>query len=1020
MRLLKKSLLVGGSWTALALLTTPTHAQDVAEAEEQQEEAEAGGTIEGDPIVVTGSRLRRDTYNTNAPVDIVTREETILAGTASVADALQNSTLASGSAQLNEAYLGFVSPGGAAANSIGLRGLGPQRTLVLLNGRRLSPAGVGPELVAADLNVLPNAILERVEVLREGASSIYGSDAIAGVINLITEEVDGVTLDFYTNQPIEHGGGGRTYRAAVSGGTVFDGGYVSGSFEYREQTPLKGRDREEFGCPTDLLFDQDTGEPVGQRVPGSDELRCFPFDGGGIAQNYLLVADTGVDRFSYRDGDITQPYLVNDLNARPLFSRRQLDADVTSGLKTYTGFLSAGLDVGALGNAEIYGEALITRRESQQDDANQINYNAGAIGFEVGPRTAPNSITGLPVVAYPFAPTALDTGGAQILRPFIVAPIVDRSQEVNYYRGVAGIRGDLGIGNFRYDASLVYSLTDSTASIQGIDTRKFRNAVTAVLAPAGTPEQFVTVAGPGTVGAGNRYTCAANVEAGNYLPGANCVLFNFTDPNVLAGNIPEASFNYLYEDVVGETTFEQITGQLIVDGTLFDLPAGPVNVAVGAEFRRDSIDDNPSEIAQSGNFYNFTSSGRTKGSDEVIEAFGEASIPILANKPFFYELSLDASARITDYESYGSDFTYRVGGTWAPTEFLRLRGSYGTAYRAPNLFEQFVADQTGFFPASFDPCDEFASVFDPSSNRYQNCLADLTPILGESGALNFTATGGPQVITQGGRDVLEAETSTSWGLGAILTFPSVGLSLTVDYFNIEVNGQVDLLGSGILTRCFNSDQFRNGNEFCEFIEARDDGQGNLTSFRNPYLNIASQRAEGIDFSARYSTALFGGQLTADLRATRMLTQELQSFEGDDPINYNGRLAFQSSLGGPEWVGDADIRYSFGDVTIRYGLQYVGVMDGNEFVEEGLLPAPVVGGEPVDFDLVAEEYFEHNLSIQWRIEDLGQFTLGVNNLFDNEPSVISSAGGFPRIGNYFNYSGYDIIGRSVFLNVTRNF
>ncbi|MEN8678225.1 MAG: TonB-dependent receptor [Alteriqipengyuania sp.] len=1020
MNTLLRTLLVGSSLTVMAGLAAPALAQEVPDASASQDEDVQEEAAPTNEIVVTGSRVRRETYNTNAPVDVVTREETVLAGTASVADALQDSTLASGSAQLNEAYLGFVSPGGAAANSIGLRGLGPQRTLVLLNGRRLSPAGVGPELIAADLNVLPNAILQRIEVLREGASSIYGSDAIAGVVNLITDEVDGVTVDFYTNQPVEHGGGGRTYRASVTGGTVFDGGYITGSFEYREQTPLKVRDREEFRCPTDLLTDPDTGEPVGQRVPGSDELRCFPFDSGGIAQNYLLVADTGINRYSYRDGDITQPYLVNDLDIRPLASRRQLDVDVTSALRTFTGFLSAGVDVGALGNAEIYGEALVTRRESQQNDIAQINYNADTIGFEVGPRAAATSITGLPVVAYPFAPTALDTGGTQILRPFIVPPIVDRSQEVNYYRGVAGIRGDLGFGNFRYDASVVYSLTDSTSTVEGIDARKFRNAVTAVIAPDGTPDQFVTVAGPGTVGAGNRYTCAANVAGGNYLPGANCVLFNFADPAVLAGDIPQASLNYLYEDVVGETSFEQITGQLILDGTLLDLPAGPVNIALGAEFRRDSIDDNPSEIAQSGNLYNFTSSGRTKGSDEVIEAFGEASIPILADKPFFRELTLDVSARITDYESYGSDFTYRVGGTWAPTDFLRFRGSYGTAYRAPNLYEQFVADQTGFYPASFDPCDEFASVFDPSSNRYQNCLADLEPILGTAGALNFTATGGPQVITQGGRDVLEAETSTSWGLGAILTLPAVGFSLTADYFNIEVNGQVDLLNSGILSRCFNSDDFRSGNEFCEFIEARDDGQGNLTSFRNPYLNIASQKVEGIDFSARQSMALLGGQFTADLRATRMLTQELQSFEGDEPVNYNGRLAFQSSLGGPKWVGDADLRFSFGDITFRYGLQYVGPMDGNEFVEEGLLAAPVVDGDPVDFDLLAEEYFEHDISVQFRIQDLGQLTLGVNNVFNNKPSVISSAGGFPRIGNYFNYSGYDIIGRSFFLNMTRSF
>ena len=167
-------------------------------------------------------------------------------------------------------------------------------------------------------------------------------------------------------------------------------------------------------------------------------------------------------------------------------------------------------------------------------------------------------------------------------------------------------------------------------------------------------------------------------------------------------------------------------------------------------------------------------------------------------------------------------------------------------------------------------------------------------------------------------------------------------------------------------------------------------------------------------------AEFGGGVTAIAEQRLADGSFVLHFEGDEPVNYNGRLAFQSSLGGPKWVGDADLRFSFGDITFRYGLQYVGPMDGNEFVEEGLLAAPVVDGDPVDFDLLAEEYFEHDISVQFRIQDLGQLTLGVNNVFNNKPSVISSAGGFPRIGNYFNYSGYDIIGRSFFLNMTRSF
>ncbi|MDQ2877895.1 MAG: TonB-dependent receptor plug domain-containing protein, partial [Pseudomonadota bacterium] len=176
---------------------------------------------EGDDIVVTGSRIRRDNFSTASPVDIITREDRVLAGSRSTADVLQSSSVTSGTSQVNGSFLGFVSEGGPAASTVGLRGLSSSRTLVLLNGRRLAPAGVGPQLVAADLNVLPTAIVQRIEVLREGASSVYGSDAIAGVINVITDaKINRITADLFTDQPIEHGGGGRNYRASLTAGHV--------------------------------------------------------------------------------------------------------------------------------------------------------------------------------------------------------------------------------------------------------------------------------------------------------------------------------------------------------------------------------------------------------------------------------------------------------------------------------------------------------------------------------------------------------------------------------------------------------------------------------------------------------------------------------------------------------------------------------------------------------------------------------------------------------------------------------
>ncbi|MES2442419.1 MAG: TonB-dependent receptor [Pseudomonadota bacterium] len=1016
-----------------ALVPAAACAQDVPD----QAEAAAEPAQDTTPaIVVTGSRIRRTTYTTPAPIDVITRDDTVLSGARSTAEVLQGSTVTSGTAQINNTFLGFVSEGGPAANTVGLRGLGSQRTLVLLNNRRLSPAGVGPQLVSADLNVLPSAILQRVEILREGASSIYGSDAIAGVVNIITDKrFNGITMDAFTSQPIEHGGGGRTYRLSAIAGKTFDRGHLTGSVEYRETTALKVGDREDFSCPTDLIYDPVSGQQIGQRTPDRAALRCFPFANGavGTAQAYMfgLSFTTGAaNRYAYVNGNPNSLINVNQTDLRPLASSRELENDVYSPVKTITGYLDGAWETG-VGDIELYGEALFTRRISQQEGSGQISIDPNLIGFEVYGGTyagQPLEDFGYPVS--PFFPNALASpanGGNNIARVFIVPPILTSKQEVNYFRGNGGLRGSLG-GGLHFDANLMYSRTAGTYSVQNIDTRRFRASLQPVLAPANTPDQYVTVAGPGSAGAGGRYTCASNVVGGAYIAGGNCVAADLFNPAALSGNLPPALFNYLYSDNVGNTTFDQLTAEVAIDGKLFELPGGPVGFAVGALYRHDRIADVPSEAAQTGNLYNFSSSGITQGTDKVWEAYGEVTIPLLKETPFFQDLTLSGSARYTHYDSYGSDTTYHGGVTWSPVKFLRFRGNYGTSFRAPNLYEQFVADQSGFAPAGSDPCDQFAAKFAPSSQRYINCLADLTSAIGAARAINYLATGGPEVFTRGGSGILDAEHSTSWGLGAIFEPRFAKLSIAVDYFNVTVNGEVSLLGTTILDRCYDATNFGAGNPYCALIQPRETVQGTLTSFLNPYLNIASQKVSGIDVSLRYGLDVGPGNLLLNARATRVIHQIYQPFAEEQPFDFNGTLGNQGFPGGPKWTGDADLRYRWDGLTIRYGVRFVGPMTSNP----DDYPAPVVaingaicpgGGANcviADSDLHTGAYFEQSLSFQVQWKDVGQFTLGATNLFDRKPAQISSTGAFPRIGNYFNYSGYDFIGRSIFLNVTRSF
>lgn len=987
-------------------------------------------------IVVTGSRIRRDNFSTPGQVNILTRDDRILAGTTSVAEALQSASVTSGTSQINGSFLGYVSEGGPAANTVGLRGLSSSRTLVLLNGRRLAPAGVGPQLVAADLNVLPSAIISRIEVLREGASSVYGSDAIAGVINVITDpKVEGITFDGYTDQPVEHGGGGRTYRASIVAGKVFDRGHITGSFEFREQTGMRVGDRGIFSCPRDLYYSQTTGQEVGAIDPATGQLQCFPYTtggGSGIASGYGIFFNFNngqSGRITYDENGNTR--LVNGL-FRVGPSPVQLRDHVISPVRTYTGYLNGSYELEMLGDAEIYTEALFTRRESHQDSSNQLSIDPSVL--DPGIEIYGGSYDGTPLSAYgyptsPFFPTALSSLGINYYTPFILPTQLRKSsQRVDFLRWNGGLRGNLGLGDWRYDANFQYAHTKSRYAITQTTPERLSNALETVLAPTGTPAGLITYAKSYQAGAGNGYTCASNVDSGgNFITGSTCVPLNMYDVDVLAnGNIPANVYNYLYHDDVGHTTFDQATISLNVDGSLFELPGGTVKAAVGYEHRHDKLNDTPSIDAQNANLYNYSSAQITKGSDTVDEIYGEVDIPFLSERPFFKLLELDVSGRWTHYKSYGSDFTYHFNGQWAVNDWVRFRGNYGTSFRAPNLYEQFVADQTGFYGGNVDPCTGFGTAYSPGDTVYDNCLSALQPILGAN-AVNYIATSGPMVTTRGGAGTLKAETSRSWGGGVVFTVPSsrYNFSFAVDYWNVRVKGEVTTLGNLILNRCYEAEDFPS-NKYCALIDPRrpagDPQQGTLASFLNPYLNVSQQSASGIDFDLRFAADVAGGRFVARAEATRNIHQYYQLFAEDEKVDYNGTLGVQGFGAGPKWVGNLDLKYTFpGDkVTLRYGLTYVGKQNSSADGEG--IPSPFLGA--VDYDLIAEEYWEHGISIQMKIKDLGQITAGVNNLFNAKPPTISScpvsACQFTRIGNYFNSSNYDLLGRSFFLNVTRTF
>ena len=275
-------------------------APSLAVAQSQPASQDDDDTDEVETVVVTGSRIRRDDFTSSAPVVVITAEQAALEGLVDTAELLQGSSVASGSLQINNQMTGYLAIGTneitAGANYISLRGLGANRTLVLLNGRRLGPAVVSGAVGPVDLNVIPQSMIERVEILTDGASSVYGSDAVAGVVNIITRtNIDGIVLQAYGNRPFEDGG--ETFRVNGAWGTTFDRGYVNAAVDWYQFEGTTRADRDYTRCTADYLFDPVTMERVDRIDMNTGQPLCLNIGGSG----HSVINMANGHRIAYRN-----------------------------------------------------------------------------------------------------------------------------------------------------------------------------------------------------------------------------------------------------------------------------------------------------------------------------------------------------------------------------------------------------------------------------------------------------------------------------------------------------------------------------------------------------------------------------------------------------------------------------------------------------------------------------------------------------------------------------------------------
>lgn len=957
---------------------------DSPPAEERADEA-------NQPILVTGSRIRKDVYTTADPLTVITAEEITQAGFNSASEVLQSNQITQGTGQVNNYFAGFVVNGGTGVNTVGLRGMGPERTLVLLNGRRLAPAGTRGSVGVVDLNVLPSSIIESIDVFKAGASSVYGSDAVAGVININTDrKLKGLHLEAQANVP--ELGAGSSYRISGSFGASGERWRVVGSLEYYKRDSIARNQADWAQCPIGGYLSGE-GTPFGSGDfidPLTGVSKCFTLDNGGVTINTLGVPRRAAfNRVTGLVGNFNR--LVPDASittgntpgfagvtfyTRDTFDPRQEQEELVTPSETYTGFLQGGYDLDALGDAELYFELLGNRRKSSA-----LLYRQLTLDYARGSLLVPTIFRNGAFLN----PNEISNGNIVAARAFIGFGNTKSEQQVDFFRSAGGLRGNLPFENWKYDFYTSYSWSNSKYEQESFLTDRVAKSLNVIQNPD------------------NSFSCVD--------PSGGCVAAPPLNADTIGGRLPQAYRDYILQNTIGSTKYHEYIAAFNVDGPIFKLPGGDAQIALGAEYRDATINDTPPLDSINGNLYSLTSATPTRGSDSVWELYGEVDLPLLSDRPFFHRLNLGASGRYTHYKSYGGGWTYKVQGDWEPVKGIRFRSSYGTSYRAPALFEQFLGATSGFLPSNNDPCDDYANNSNPSLQA--NCAAVGLPA-------DFISVNGVTVLTAGGAaSGLEAETSKNLSYGMIVTPPlpsSLGrLSMAADFFSIKVQNGVARAGANaILNRCYEAPSFNPTQGFCRLVSR--DANFRLT-VNNNYVNLSNDQVKGIEFNVRYENDIGPGTFVLNALVTKFTNQASKLF-ADDPLNNaNG------TIGQPDWTGSFDAKYRVGRVAVRYGLDWVGgdktrtynfiALDGNGVVDPDTLQFL-----KDNYKLTVPDYFTHDLSVQFDA-DTFEMTAGVRNMFDKKPPRIS-ADNYNLIGNAPLYSGYDYTGRTFFVNVSTKF
>lgn len=944
---------------------------------------DADATME--TILVTGSRIASGSRDTVAPVDVIDSGDIILTGTANLELLLNASPQFTPSNTANTR----LGPGVATAD---LRGLGDTRTLVLVDGRRFIPYD---QNFITDINTIPSQLVKRVEIVTGGSSAVYGSDAIAGVVNFIMRD-DFEGLEASGQYRIYGEGDGATLDLSVSGGGSFANGRGRAvtSINYLEREPVSQADRPWLG-----LYLEEARDAQGQPTlitTGSSNIPNGRFSGIPTGSALNSAANAGL---------------------RTALTNAGLAGMSSLGFT----FDDAGRDARPYNRT---ADFLDTSPNSLAQKAQERWAVFSNVEYDLTPE-----LTGFMQFAYSnnYTMSTQDSTGLtgqfqfEVDNPYLSAPLQEVLRQIDLIGG-------------RPDGLVTLSVARRLVEVGNRNIEFRRNAFQVVL--GGDTELGDLSANWLTDLDLNFYYSIAQTEGRNR--NENGVLISAfqrgllrgpggTAPllNVFGQNISAEGADSLRVNPTNSATARLEVASAAINGTLVQLPAGPAQGVIGAEWRKSEAVSRPDDILRSGDVSGIGRIPPTDGSIEAVEAFGELRLPLLSEVALFDSLTATGAFRYSSYdiEAVGGVWTYSGGAEWRPVEDLLLRGQYQRATRAPNAGELF-GGQTTSNPAAVDPCAAPASASNATIRAL--CVATGVPegLVGTPGVQ-------PNVrvdSVSGGNPELEAETSNTFTAGFVLSPSAVpGLRLSADYFSIELEDAISPLGGGtasILNLCYNVIQNANS-AICRAINRNPVDGAIVRPFRVEAVNqnIGQLETSGVDFGIDYQTEVGAlgfvpaGSLSFSAQGTWFDTVSITPLQ-DLPNEVNQCAGAFGAICGeprPEFRTTSRATYSTGPLKLSLRHRFIDEVTLDQIV----LPreAGLAGPDEGDFVLgvlEAQHYFD--LTASYDLGERATFTAGVKNLFDREPPPaardVSEFNTFP--------STYDPLGREFFVSVTTRF